>query len=165
MKKFISIAMILVMCASLSACGGDSDSKSSDSKSSSQSSVAAAKTPSEKAEDLLSAVEFPSMVSQDMDYVEATFGITSDLVSEHVVYVCGSAAMPDEFGIFAASSDDAAATIKEKLENRIAYQKETYTTYTPDEVYKLDDSFVEVNGKTVIYAICADNTKAREILG
>lgn len=162
MKKFLSIAMAAVLCVTLTACGDNGGGASGNSNSTNQS--AAAKKPSEKAQELLAAVKFPEMVSKDMEFAEVTYGITSDMVSEHVLYICGSAAMPDEFGIFTAKSADAAAEIKTKLENRIAYQKETYTTYTPDEVYKLDDSFVEVNGNTVIYAICADNGKAREIL-
>ncbi|MDE7230406.1 MAG: DUF4358 domain-containing protein [Oscillospiraceae bacterium] len=161
MKKIISIVMTAVICAVFSACG---NSTSNDSKSDTQSSAPAAKKPSEKAAELLDAVTFPEMVSKDMEFAEYTLGITADMVSEHVLYVCGSGAMPDEFGIFVASSADAAAEIKSKVEKRIEYQKETYTTYTPDEVYKLDDSFCELNGNTIIYSICANNTKAREIL-
>lgn len=161
MKKILSIVMAAAICAALTACG---DSAGSNSKSDTQSSAPAAKKPSEKAAELLGAVTFPEMVSKDMEFAEYTFGITPDKVTEHVLYVCGSGAVPDEFGIFVASSADAAAEIKGKIDKRIEYQKDTYTTYTPDEVYKLDDSFCEVNGNTVIYAICADNGKAREIL-
>ena len=163
MKKFLAIAMAAVMCAALTACG-DNGGNSSENKSSVTGSVPAVKNPSEKAQELLNSVKFPEMVSKDMEFAEYTLGITSDMVSEHVLYVCGSGAMPDEFGIFTAKDADTAAQIKIKLENRIKYQKDTYTTYTPDEVYKLDDSFVDADGNTVIYAICADNTKAREIL-
>lgn len=159
MKKIISIVMTAVMCAAFTACGNSTSSDVDN-----QSSTAAAKKPSERAAELLGVVTFPEMVSKDMEFVEYTIGITSDMVTEHVLYVCGSGAMPDEFGIFVASSPDAAAEIKSKVEKRIEYQKETYTTYTPDEVYKLDDSFCEVNGNTVVFAICADNGKAREIL-
>lgn len=170
MKKIFSIAMIAVMCAAFTACGnsagGDSDSgkSSNDNKTEQQSSTENIKKPSEKAAELLDAVTFPQMVEKDMEFVEVTFGITSDMVTDHIFYVCGSGAMPDEFGIFEAADADAAASVKAKIDSRIAYQKDTYTTYSPDEAYKLTDSFCEVNGNTVIYAICADNSKAREIL-
>ncbi len=166
MKKFFSIVMIAVMCAAFTACESTDSGSKSDNKSSSdmQSSTAVTKKPSEKATELLGAVTFPEMILKDMEFVEVTFGITADMVTEHCLYICGSGAMPDEFGIFVASSEDAASQIKSKIDARIAYQKDTYTDYTPAEVYKLDDSFCEVNGNTVIYAICADNTKAREIL-
>lgn len=166
MKKFFSIVMAAVMCAALTACNNTDSGSKSDDKSSSdtQSSTAVTKKPSEKAQELLGAVTFPEMVSKDMEFVEVTFGITADMVTEHCLYICGSGAMPDEFGIFVASSADAAAQIKSKIDARIAYQKDTYTDYTPAEVYKLEDSFCDVDGNTVVYAICADNTKAREIL-
>lgn len=165
MKKFFSIVLAAVMCAALTACDStDSGSKSDNKSSDTQSSAAVTKKPSEKAQELLGAVTFPEMVSKDMEFVEVTFGIIADMVTEHCLYICGSGAMPDEFGIFVASSADAAAQIKTKIDARIAYQKKTYTDYTPDEVYKFDDCFCDVDGNTVIYAICADNTKAREIL-
>ncbi len=166
MKKFFSIVMAAVMCAALTACSSTDSGSKSDDKSSSdtQSSTAVTKKPSEKAQELLGAVTFPEMVSKDMEFVEVTFGITADMVTEHCLYICGSGAMPDEFGIFVASSADAASQIKSKIDARIAYQKNTYTDYTPAEVYKLEDSFCDVDGNTVVYAICADNAKAREIL-
>ena len=161
MKKIVSIMMAAVMCAALSGCG---DQSGTDNKSNTQSSAPAAKSPSEKASELLAAVEFPEMVSKDMEFTEETLGISADTVTDHVFYICGSGAMPDEFGIFVASSADAAASIKTQIDKRIEYQKDTYTDYTPNEVYKLDNSFCDVSGNTVVYAICADNNKAREIL-
>ena len=172
MKKLILIIMAAVMCTAFTACkndgnNGDKDSNNSiSSKSEQQSSaVTAEKTPAEKAAELLDTVTFPEMVSKDMDFVEVTLGITDDMVSNHVYYVCGSGAMPDEFGIFIAASEDAAAEIREKIYDRIDYQRDTYTSYAPDEAYKLTDAFCEVvDGNTVIYAVCAENRKAREIL-
>ena len=163
MKKFLSIAMIAVMCCAFTACknDGDNDSKSNSSQ---QSSTVSAKKPSEKAQELLNSVTFPEMVSKDMEFAEYTLGITADMVTEHVLYVCGSGAMPDEFGIFVAKNADTANQIREKIFNRIDYQRDTYATYSPDEAYKLTDCFCEVDGNTVIYAICADNSKARGIL-
>ena len=72
--------------------------------------------------------------------------------------------MPDEFGIFVAADEDAAAEIETALNSRIESQKETFTDYTPAEMYKFDDCFVTKSGTTVCYAVCADNTSAQEIL-
>ena len=73
--------------------------------------------------------------------------------------------MPDEFGVFEAVDEDNAAEIKTALEERIEKQRDTYADYTPGEMYKFDDCFVKQNGTTVIYAICADNSAAEDILG
>ena len=164
MKKLISIIMIAAMCCAFTACKNDGDTGKS-SGDSGKSSTVTEKKPSEKASELLSSVTFPEMVSKDMEFVEYTFGITSDMVSEHVYYICGSGAMPDEFGIFVAKSADSASQIKDKVGSRIEHQRDIYTEYATDEAYKLTDCFVDiVNGNTVIYAVCADNSKAREIL-
>lgn len=164
MKKIISAALALIVCASLTACkdtGNNSESTPTD-----QSSQISAveKTAAEKTGELLKAMTFPEMISAGEDLLDAMFGISADDLTDYSVYICPSGAMPDEFGIFIAVSAQKAAEIKSKVEQRIADQTETYTTYTPDEVYKLEGSICEVNGNTVYYAICADGAKAREIL-
>lgn len=161
MKKILLSVITAALVCSLCGCGSSSTSGSSTSTSSVSQTTLSAK---EKAEKLLGAVEFPSMVEVTADKLDIYFGIAEDEVKEYSVYICGSAAMPDEFGVFVAKDADTAAKIKTAVEKRIEAQKKTYSDYKPDEMYKIDDSFVNVNGTSVSYAICADNTKAAEIL-
>lgn len=158
-KVFLSVITAALVC-SLCGCGSSNSGSSSSSSSVSQSTLSA----KEKTEKLLGAVEFPSMVEISADKLDIYFGIAEDEVKEYSVYICGSAAMPDEFGVFVAKDADTAAKIKTAVEKRIEAQKKTYSDYKPDEMYKIDSSFVNVNGTSVSYAICADNTKAAEIL-
>lgn len=158
MKKIIAIILTALMCCAFTACSKD------DGNGGGQQSSVAEKSAADKAKELLDAVTFPEMVSKDLEFAEYAMGITPDLISEYVLYVCGSGAMPDEFGIFVAASAEDANTIRSRLISRIDYQRETYSTYSPDEAYKLTDCFCEVNGNTVIYAVCADNQKAKDIL-
>lgn len=164
MKKIllsvITAALVCGLCGCGSSTGGSSSSSSSSSSSASQTTLSA----KEKAEKLLGAVEFPSMVEVTADKLDIYFGITEDEVKEYSVYICGSGAMPDEFGVFVAKDADTAAKIKAEVEKRIESLRKTYSDYTPKEMYKLDDSFIDVNGSTVCYAVCADNAKAAEIL-
>ena len=104
------------------------------------------------------------MVAIDGENMELRLGFTSDVLTDYAAYACGSAALPDEFGVFVAESEDKAAEIKTALEKRIETQKETYKDYTPEEMYKFDDCVVAQNGTTVYYAITADNSKAESIL-
>lgn len=160
MKKILLSVITAALVCGLCGCGSSNGGSSASTSSVSQTTLSA----KEKAEKLLGAVEFPSMVEVTADKLDIYFGIAEDEVKEYSVYICGSAAMPDEFGVFVAKDADTAAKIKTAVEKRIEAQKKTYSDYKPDEMYKIDDSFVNVNGSTVCYAICADNTKAAEIL-
>ncbi len=174
MKKTIIMALCAALCLSLCGCdnSGSSNSETSkpanstpaDNSSSSDSGSAETKTVSEKAEQVLSDVEFPSMVEVTADKLNVYFGIDEADVEEFSAYICGSGAAPDEFGIFVAKDADAAKRIKDALEARVDSQYTTFESYTPDAMYRFDDDFVEQNGNTVIYAICDNNEKAKEIL-
>ncbi len=161
MKKVLLSVITAALVCGLCGCGSSTSGSSNNSTSSVSTSTLSAK---EKAEKLLGAVEFPSMVEVTADKLDIYFGIAENDVKEYSVYICGSAAMPDEFGIFVAKDADTAAKIKTAVEKRIEAQKKTYSDYKPDEMYKIDDSFIDVNGNTVCYAICADNAKAASIL-
>ncbi len=165
MKKILSIVLVCVMCAALAACDDTSSNQNSSSDNgSSQSSTVETVKAAEKTAELLNALEFPEMKEAGSDFLDINFGINVEDLADYSVYICPSGAMPDEFGIFTAASAEKAAEIKTKIDERIQHQTETYTTYTPDEVYKLEGSICELNGNTVIYAICADGAKAKEIL-
>ena len=157
-KKIISILAVAAICAVFTGCGNSSESSTP-----AQSSTAEVSFESKTAA-LMDAVAHPEMVSVKTDTVNDRFGIEEADVVELSAYICGSGAMPDEFGIFRAADADAAKRIEEALNKRIERQRKTFQDYTPAEMYKFDDCFVETNGNVVIYAICADNSKAKELL-
>lgn len=159
-KTFLAMAIILG-CTTLTGCGNSTNSTDSSQSASSQ---IASSTPAERTQELLDTVSFPSLVEVTSDRLDAYFGIDSEKVTDFSAYICGSGAMPDEFGIFIATDETAAADIVAALQERISKQNATFTDYTPDEMYKFDDCFAIANGNTVYYAICADNTAAQDIL-
>ena len=158
-EKTSKLAAALLAVCMLTACG-DSSSGSSGSSTSSEAAV----SPAQRCENLLSAVDFPEMVEVTSDRLTVYYGFEEGDVTEFSAYICGSGAMPDEFGVFVTSGTDAAARVKSALETRIEKQRSTYADDTPEEMYKLEDSFVSVNGTTVCYAVCADNSAAEDIL-
>ena len=163
MKKTFTAAALLAALL-LAGCSNSGTSGAGDSSSAAASETASL-TAQEKAEKVLADIEFNGeMVAIDGENMELRLGFTSDGLTDYAAYACGSAALPDEFGVFVAESEDKAAEIKTALEKRIETQKETYKEYTPEEMYKFDDCVVEQNGTTVYYAITADNSKAESIL-
>lgn len=120
---------------------------------------------SKKTTALIEALELSSMVEVTSDGLNLFYGIEEADVSEFSAYLCGSGAVPDEFGVFAAKDADAAKRVADALNKRVEHRHKTFEDYLPNEMYKFDDCFVEINGSVVIYAICAENSKAREILG
>ncbi len=163
MKKTFTAAALLAALL-LAGCSNSGTSGAGDS-SSAVASENASLSAQEKAEKVLADIEFNGeMVAIDGENMELRLGFTSDGLTDYAAYACGSAALPDEFGVFVAESEDKAAEIKTALEKRIETQKETYKDYTPEEMYKFDDCVVAQNGTTVYYAITADNSKAESIL-
>lgn len=163
MKKTFTAAALLAALL-LAGCSNSETSGAGDS-SSAAASENAFLSAQEKAEKVLADIEFNGeMVAIDGENMELRLGFTSDGLTDYAAYACGSAALPDEFGVFVAESEDKAAEIKTALEKRIETQKETYKDYTPEEMYKFDDCVVAQNGTTVYYAITADNSKAESIL-
>lgn len=166
MKKNFAIAAICAAMLLTGCSGGNSSSQSSSESTPAASTADTVKTAAEKADALMAEVTFSGeMVAVDADTMELRLGFTTDGISDYAVYICGSGAYPDEFGIFTADSSEKADEIKTALEKRIESQKATYTDYTPEEMYKFDDCFVKQDGNTVYYAVTADNTKAADILG
>lgn len=164
MKKIIVTVITAVLVCSMCGCGNGGGSSQNSSQTSSSASQSALSL-SEKTKKLMDEVKFPSMVEVNQDKLELYFDVSEGDVTEYSAYICGSGAMPDEFGVFTAKDADTAAKLKASIEKRIESLRKTYADYTPKEMYKLDDSFVNVNGNTVSYAVCADNAKAKDILG
>lgn len=164
MKKIIVTVITAVLVCSMCGCGNSGGSSQNSSQTSSSASQSALSL-NERTKKLMDEVKFPSMVEVNQDKLELYFDVSEGDVTEYSAYICGSGAMPDEFGVFTAKDADTAAKLKASIEKRIESLRKTYADYTPKEMYKLDDSFVNVNGNTVSYAVCADNAKAKDILG
>lgn len=99
-------------------------------------------------------------ISSYSDYY--TLNSTDDL-EDVSVYICASGAYPDEIAVFRFKTAEAANANLDVLNNRLASQKELFSTYTPDEMYKLDGAKVYVTNNYAILLACSDNDKAKEI--
>lgn len=158
MRKFISIFAAAILCMTLVGCGGDNSGK----------------TPAERTSALTSELSeaassagtaLPEMVSVAAGTLHDRFLIDEGDVSEFSAYVCGNGSSPREYGVFTAKDGDAAKRISDALKAHIEMQRKSFETYKPDEMYKFDNSFVEISGNVVSYAVCEDNDKAKKLLG
>lgn len=161
MKKLISIFFAAMLCLSLTGCGGENGSESS-AKTPAEMTSALTETLNDAASD--AGTRLPEMVSVSADTLHDRFLIDAADVAEFSAYVCGNGSSPREYGVFVANDADAANRISEALKTHVELHRKTFETYKPDEMYKFDDSFVNINGCTVSYAVCEDNGKASDLL-
>lgn len=160
MKKLISIFTAVILSMMLTGCGGNNGGNSG-------------KDPSERISALTTTLndaassagtKLPEMVSVSAGTLYDRFLIDEADVSEFSAFVCGNGSSPREYGVFVAKDSDAAKRVSDALKTHVERHRKTFESYKPDEMYKFDDSFVEVNGNTVSYAVCEDNGKAKELL-
>lgn len=161
MKKITLFAALLAASMTFTACGsGESSASGNSTADNSVSEVSI----TEKTSELLSKVEFPEMAEVPADNLMVYYKLDTADITEFSAYVAGAGVYPDEFGIFVAKDADTAAAVKDRLEERVEKQRKTYADYSPDEMYKFDDYFVSVNGNVVSFAVCGDNSTAKDIL-
>lgn len=164
MRKIRFAAAALAAVMMFTGCGNNAGSSTATTDSGA-SSAASEKSVTEKTAAVLDAVEFPEMSAVTSDKLLAYYGIDEADIKEYSAYIAGAGVYPDEFGIFVAVDADAAQRIYDSLTKRIEKQKATYADYSPDEMYKLEDAHICIDGTNVSFAVCADNEAAHGILG
>lgn len=143
MKKLALGLTAVMMCVSLAGCG----SKTVD--------------VNELATALADGGKFSEQLTEvASDIAEKRYMISDGEVEECVSYT-GTPAVVDEITIFKTTDAEA---VKEKAEKHIDTQKETYTSYAPSEVTKLDDCVVETVGDYVIVCVSEDSSSVQSII-
>ena len=84
---------------------------------------------------------------------------------ESVAFViCASGAYPDELAVMKCADSAAASAVKSAFEKRLEAQSELYSTYTPDEMYKLESAKIYTVGNYAVFLAVSDNDRAKEIV-
>ncbi len=177
MKKKILLAMLTaVLAVTAASCGGNtpaSTTKATEAPATTDTATAdtAAAEPAAdvNAADITKAVldevpinsAFEKKKESLPDYFD---GLDVDAIEDFSYYICASGAYPDEIAVFRFSSSDSAENAVKAVTDRLAYQKETYETYTPDEMYKIDGAVIKQTGNWVYYLVTSDNEKAESIV-
>ena len=140
MKKItaiISALVLSIMC--LSGCGGSEIDMT------------------EAANSLLTGVTFAEELQPTSENISLRrLGLNEADVESCIAYASTNAVV-DEFAIVKATNP-------EGVESSIDSQIQTYQSYAPDEVAKLNNAIVQVSGDYVIYVVSSDNTAAQSVV-
>lgn len=148
MKKIFFPVLIFALVLFCAACGGEKLELSV----------------SEAADELNSGINFAEILSAlSMDDVIALYGVDSDLVVDAAAYV-SSGATAEEISVWQAKDSDGAETIAEMITTRMENQKNDYSSYKPEEVPKLENYMLRVQGEYVALCVTDDIDTAEGIL-
>lgn len=177
-------AMVICMtsCAAFTGCGDNADSTADNNNNSAATTTAntpdaeSVIEPAQTAEGdvdiatlgdkLKSDITFEDeLVQFDNGKVEKILGISQDLFTNAKVYESSSGATPEAIDCIEAKDENAANEIKTALENRLSSQKTLFESYKPEQMPKLENAVIKVNGKYVVMVVSGDSDKANEIIG
>ncbi len=144
MKKItaiISALVLSIMC--LSGCGGSEIDMT------------------EAANSLLTGVTFAEELQPTSENISLRrLGLNEADVESCIAYASTNAVV-DEFAIVKATNPEG---VESSIRSHIDSQIQTYQSYAPDEVAKLNNAIVQVSGDYVIYVVSSDNTAAQSVV-
>lgn len=114
-------------------------------------------------EKIMKDVSFASMAEVKADRLTSFYDFDSEKLDNFSAFICGSGAYPDELAVFKLKSSDDVDALKAVLQKRIDKQYKTFENYTPDEMYKFDNSNIVTNGLYVGLIISKDNASAKSL--
>lgn len=163
-KKILTILTIAACAAVMTACGGEPAATTTTTTTAAVSEAKAADfDPAELTKAVLEKAPIVSAVEKGVDNIPDYFTMQADGIEAASFYICASGAYPDEIGCIKFADEAKAAEGKTAVEKRIEKQTELFTSYTPDEVYKLEGAVVKQSGCYVYYFACSDNDGASAV--
>lgn len=130
-----------------------------------QSTAGSMADPSEVVNAVTEQIPISSMVEKGTDELTTYFGALDTSEVESGAYcLCGSGALPDAAAVIKFKTDEAAKAAEEALQKKLDYQIEVFTSYTPDEMYKLETAKVYSYGNYAVYLALSDNEAAKSIV-
>ena len=155
MKLKTLIAAVLMPVILLTGCGSDTDTNNPN----------VDVQPTEIVNAVLTEVSIASGLEKSKDDIPDFYSdIDLSQVESAAFVICASGAYPDEIAVMKCTDSSAAAAVKSEFEKRLASQTELYSTYTPDEMYKLDTAKIYTTGNYAIFLAVSDNDRAKEIV-
>ena len=120
---------------------------------------------SEVVQAVLAEVTINSSVEKGKNDIENYYSSLDTAAVEDAAFaMCGSGALPDEIAVIKCKTADDAKNAETALEARLDKQKELFSTYTPDEMYKLEGAVIFTKGNYAVFIALSDNEKAKSIV-
>ena len=96
------------------------------------------------------------------DSFDSLYGVRFDMVDDGAVLQTAGGGVADEVSVLHLKKSEDVSIAKKKLEDRVTERRNQFNGYKPEEVYKLDNARIVVQGNYVALLICddADNVEA-----
>lgn len=103
------------------------------------------------------------LMQVDSEMVIEDYNFSSDEINELVSYQ-GSGATSEEIVILQVKDKGKINDVKSKIDTRLAERKEAFESYLPEEVGKIDNNILKVEGNYVILCIANDTNTVNNVL-
>ena len=161
MKKRIFAALIAVSCLFTASCGTETKAPVSTAQEETKEySFDASSVTGE----VLAEIPINSAIEKGIADLEFYFtDRDTSKLTDASYYMCASGAYPDEIAVFVFDTNDSAVAAESAVKTRLDKQVSVYESYTPEEMYKLEDAIVEVKQNVIFYAVTENNSRVQEI--
>lgn len=114
--------------------------------------------------DILTNITFKDTISQVKDNVTARmFGLGDYAALSGAVYISGGSTA-EEFAIFEAADEASAQALGEIMRQHVESRKPDFETYKPEEMAKLNNPVIVVNGNVAMMCVSDFNDTAAQIM-
>lgn len=90
------------------------------------------------------------------DSFDSLYGVQFDMIDDGAVLQTSSGGTADEVSVLHLKKSEDVSIAKQKLEDRITERRNEFSGYKPEEVYKLDNARVVVQGNYAALIVCDD---------
>lgn len=161
MKKRIFAAMLVALCFTAASCG--TETKTPETTAQEEVKEYSLDAGSITAE-VLAEIPINSAIEKGIVDLEFYFtDLDAGKLTDASYYMCASGAYPDEIAVFIFDTAENANNAKSAVQARLDKQVAVYESYTPEEMYKLEDAIVETRQNVIFYAVTENNSRVQEI--
>ncbi|PWM21514.1 MAG: hypothetical protein DBX44_08420 [Oscillospiraceae bacterium] len=150
MKKLTRAVTVLLALLLLAACGSGSESKQLDLDA--------------FARQVIDSVEYDDdMIQLNEQIASEYYNLSFDGLESWIAYGSGTAATTNVLMVMKLKDSAAVEEAKKTVQQRIEDQTANYEGYRPDELFRLENSIVLVEGDYLLFSISPDNDTVRKL--